>query len=122
MTTKAKVSVQYGVIETRVRVPDLDLGGWPAVWLLGTSNLGWPRSGELDMMEMGSRQAFRDLHDDNNGGNGANNSTVNQAVGANALFYSDDALTPENPSGAASISWDPDDDNCRPYYLSLIHI
>jgi hypothetical protein len=37
-------------------------------------------------------------------------------VGANAIFYSDDAVTPENPSGAASISWDPDDDYCRPYY------
>ena len=37
-------------------------------------------------------------------------------TGANAIFYSDEALTPENPSGAASISWDPDDDYCRPYY------
>ncbi|MDP7127433.1 MAG: glycoside hydrolase family 16 protein, partial [Candidatus Marinimicrobia bacterium] len=116
VTTKAKVSVLYGVIETRVRVPDLDLGGWPAVWLLGTSNLGWPRSGEIDIMEMGSSQAFRDLHDEHNGGNGSDNSTVNQVVGANAIFYADEALTPENPSGAASISWDPDDDYCRPYY------
>jgi len=32
------------------------------------------------------------------------------------LFYADEAVTPENPSGAASISWDPDDDYCRPYY------
>ena len=116
VTTKAKVSVQYGVIETRVRIPDLDLGGWPAVWLLGMANYTWPRNGELDMMEMGSRQAFRDLHDEHNGGNGADNSTVNQVVGANALFYADEAVTPENPSGAASISWDPDDDYCRPYY------
>ena len=116
VTTKAKVSIQYGVIETRVRVPDLDLGGWPAVWLLGMANYNWPRCGELDMMEMGSRQGFRDLHDEHNGGNGANNSTVNQVVGANAIFYSDEAVTPENPSGASSISWDPDDDYCRPYY------
>jgi len=116
VTTKAKISIKYGVIETRVRVPDLDLGGWPAVWLLGTSNLNWPHCGELDMMEMGSSQAFRDLHDEHNGGNGLNNSTVNQVVGANAIFYSDDAVVPENPSGAASISWDPDDDYCRPYY------
>ena len=116
VTTKAKIAIKYGVIETRVRVPDLDLGGWPAVWLLGMANYNWPRCGELDMMEMGSRQAFRDLHDEHNGGNGANNSTVNQVVGANAIFYKDDAVTPENPSGAASISWDPDDDYCRPYY------
>ena len=116
VTTKAKIAIKYGVIETRVRVPDLNLGGWPAVWLLGTANYNWPRCGELDMMEMGSRQVFRDLHDEHNGGNGADNSTVNQVVGANAIFYSDDAVTPENSSGAASISWDPDDDYCRPYY------
>ena len=114
--SKSNVSVKYGVIEARVRIPDLDLGGWPAIWLLGTSNYAWPRNGELDMMEMGSRQSFRDLHDEHNGGNGLNNSNVNQVVGANAIFYSDDAVTPDNPSGAASISWDPDDDDCRPYY------
>ena len=114
--SKSNISVQYGVIESRVSVPDLDLGGWPAIWLLGTSNYAWPRNGEIDMMEMGSRQSFRDLHDEHNGGNGLNNSNVNQVVGANAIFYSDDAVTPDNPSGAASISWDPDDDDCRPYY------
>lgn len=114
--SKSNISIKYGLIEARVRVPNLDLGGWPAVWLLGTSNYTWPRNGELDMMEMGSRQSFRDLHDDHNGGNGLNNSNVNQVVGANAIFYSDDAVTPDNPSGAASISWDPDDDDCRPYY------
>jgi len=116
MNTKSKISVQYGLIETRVSVPDLDLGGWPAVWLLGTSNLNWPRSGEIDIMEMGSRQEFRDLHDEHNGGNNSDNSTVNQVVGANAIFYADEAINAENPSGAASISWDPDDDYCRPYY------
>tara|TARA_Y100000590_G_scaffold321445_1_gene363923 strand:+ start:6818 stop:8461 length:1644 start_codon:yes stop_codon:yes gene_type:complete len=116
VTTKAKISIKYGVIETRVRVPDLDLGGLPAVWLLGISNLNWPYCGELDMMEMGSRQDFRDLHDEYNGGNGSDNSTVNQVVGANAIFYADEAVTSENPSGAASISWDPDGDYCRPYY------
>ena len=116
VTTKAKIAIKYGVIETRVRVPDLDLGGWPAVWLLGTSNLGWPRSGEIDIMEMGSRQEFRDLHDEHNGGNDSDNSTVNQVVGSNAIFYADEAVTSENPSGAASISWDPEDDYCRPYY------
>lgn len=116
VVSKSKVSLQYGMIETRVRVPDLNLGGWPAVWMLGTSNWDWPRKGEIDMMEMGGKKEFRDLHDGYNGGNGLNNSTVNQSVGANAIFYSDAAVTPQNPSGAASISWDPDDDYARPYY------
>ena len=114
--SKSFVSIRYGMIETRVRIPDIDLGGWPAVWLLGTANYAWPRCGEMDMMEMGARQSFRDLHDEHNGGNGLDNSTVNEAIGANAIYYSDDAVTPENPSGGASLSWDPDDDYCRPYY------
>jgi beta-glucanase (GH16 family) len=116
VVSKSKVSLQYGMIETRVRIPNLDLGGWPAVWMLGTSNWDWPRKGEIDMMEMGGKKIFRDLHDGHNGGNGLNNSTVNQTVGANAIFYSDAAVTPENPSGAASIAWDPADNYARPYY------
>lgn len=116
INTKSKVSVKYGIIETRVLIPDISTGGWPAVWLLGLSNLSWPRSGEIDIMEMGQKQTFRDLHDEHNGGNGLNNSTVNQVVGANAIFYADEALVPGNPTGAASLSWDPDDDYCRPYY------
>ena len=116
INTKSKISIKYGVIETRVNVPDIDLGGWPAVWMLGTANYAWPRSGEIDMMEMGHKKAFRDLHDEHNGGNGLNNSTVNQMAGANAIFFSEDAITPENPSGASSISWDPEDNYCRPYY------
>jgi len=116
ITSKSKVSVQYGMIESRILVPDIDLGGWPALWLLGTANYSWPRCGEVDMMEMGHTQVFRDLHDEHNGGNGNNNSTVNQMVGANAIFYADEAVNEGNPSGAASIAWDPDDDYCRPYY------
>lgn len=116
LMSKSKVSIRYGMIEARVRVPNLNLGGWPAVWLLGTANYAWPRSGEIDMMEMGSKQAFRNLHDTHNGGNGLDNSTVNQSAGANAMFYSPSAVTPANPSGAASLSWDPGDVYCRPYY------
>ena len=107
VTSKSKVSVQYGMIETRVLVPDIDLGGWPAFWMLGTSNYSWPRCGELDLMEMGHTKEFRDLHDEHNGGNGSNNSTVNQMAGANAIFYADEAVNEGNPTGAASISWDP---------------
>ncbi len=116
LNTKSNVSIKYGMIETRVSIPNLDLGGWPAVWLLGTSNYGWPHCGEMDIMEMGWSKEFRDLHDDHNGGNGLNNSTVNQVVGANAIFFSEDAIVPGNPSGAASLSWDPDNEFCRPYY------
>lgn len=116
INTKSKVSLKYGMIETRVKVPNINLGGWPAVWMLGTSNYSWPSKGEIDIMEMGHQKAFRDLHDQHNGGNGQNNSSVNQMVGANAIFFDNNAIVPGNPSGAASIAWDPDDLYCRPYY------
>ncbi|HPF34847.1 MAG TPA: family 16 glycosylhydrolase [Candidatus Krumholzibacteria bacterium] len=114
--TKSFVNVRYGMIEARVRVPSLDLGGWPAFWMLGTANYGWPRNGEIDLMEMGGHQTDRDLHDTHNGGNGLDNTTVDQSVSANALFYTDDAVNPGNPSGAASLSYDPTDVYARPYY------
>ena len=57
--SKSFVSVKYGMIEARVWVPNLNLGGWPAFWLLGTANYAWPRSGEIDMMEMGLKKVYR---------------------------------------------------------------
>ncbi len=116
VVSKSFVTVQYGMIEARVLVPDLNLGGWPAVWMLGTANIGWPNCGEVDLMEMGAGKAFRDLHDTHNGGNGLNNSTVNQMVGANAIYYSPSAVGPGNLSGAASLAYDPADIFDRPYY------
>ncbi len=116
VSSRSFVSVRYGMIETRVRVPDLRVGGWPAFWMLGTATVDWPASGEVDFMEMGAAKAFRDLHDTHNGGDGLDASTENDMVGANAIWYSAAAVTPGNPSGAASLAYDPSDLRCRPYY------
>ena len=107
VVTRSFVSVKYGMIETRVQVPNLNLGGWPAVWMLGTTTATWPNSGEVDLMEMGGSQAFRNRHDTHNGGNGLDNSTVNQMVGANIIYYN---------GGTVSIADDPADVFNRPYY------
>lgn len=108
VVSKSFVTVKYGMIETRVLVPNLNNGGWPAFWMLGTANVGWPGSGEVDLMEMGAGKAFRDLHDTHNGGNGLNNATVNQMVGSNAIW--------QGASGTASTANDPTDVYDRPYY------
>ena len=45
-------TVATGAIEARIRLP-LGQGIWPAFWMLGTDfgSVGWPRCGEIDIME-----------------------------------------------------------------------
>ena len=54
--TQGKQSFKYGRIDIRAILPK-GKGIWPAFWLLPQDNVygGWPKSGEIDMMEnMGS--------------------------------------------------------------------
>lgn len=52
--TFGKFSQTYGRFEARIRIP-YGQGIWPAFWMLGddfsTTNVGWPKCGELDIME-----------------------------------------------------------------------
>ena len=52
ITSKDKVSFQYGTIEVRAKVPKTK-GLWAAAWLLGDdiNQVGWPACGEIDMLE-----------------------------------------------------------------------
>ncbi|MDP9394060.1 MAG: ricin-type beta-trefoil lectin domain protein [Actinomycetota bacterium] len=51
--TQGKFTQQYGRIEARLRVP-AGQGLWPAFWMLGQDigSVGWPNSGEIDIMEI----------------------------------------------------------------------
>jgi len=62
LRTEEKLMFLYGTIEARIKVPDLQDGLWPAFWTLGSnfSEVGWPRSGEMDILEMGWKDAIRD--------------------------------------------------------------
>lgn len=40
----------YGRIEARMKLP-YGQGIWPALWMLGDNNKGWPASGEIDILE-----------------------------------------------------------------------
>ena len=62
LRTEDKMMFRYGTIEARIKVPDLENGLWPAFWTLGSdfSQVGWPQCGELDIMEMGWRDAVSD--------------------------------------------------------------
>jgi len=51
--TKGMADFQYGKFEIRAKLPE-GQGLWPAIWMLPTKNeYGvWPRSGEIDIMEL----------------------------------------------------------------------
>lgn len=56
--TSARIKTQdlksftYGKVEARIKLPS-GQGLWPAFWMLGSniSTVGWPKSGEIDIME-----------------------------------------------------------------------
>ncbi len=52
LVTKGKADWKYGRMEVKARIPQ-GRGNWPAIWMLPTKNSygGWPRSGEIDIME-----------------------------------------------------------------------
>ena len=60
--TEGKLAFKYGTLEARVQMPDLGNGLWPALWALGSSfsRVGWPRCGEIIVMEMGVGGAVED--------------------------------------------------------------
>ncbi|MEL6187972.1 MAG: glycoside hydrolase family 16 protein, partial [Myxococcota bacterium] len=52
INTQDNFSHRYGRIEARIKLP-VGLGIWPAFWMLGAdfSQVGWPQTGEIDIME-----------------------------------------------------------------------
>ncbi|HKS43250.1 MAG TPA: glycoside hydrolase family 16 protein [Blastocatellia bacterium] len=75
LLTKGKFEQRYGRFEARMKLP-FGQGIWPAFWMLGDDidNVGWPRSGEIDIMENIGREpaiAHGTLHGPGySGGNG----------------------------------------------------
>jgi beta-glucanase (GH16 family) len=52
LDTGGRFSVKYGELQARIQIP-CGKGLWPAFWALGSNvdSVGWPASGEIDMME-----------------------------------------------------------------------
>ncbi len=68
--TQGIKSFTYGKIEARIKLPS-GQGLWPAFWMLGDniSSVGWPKCGELDIMERVNNNAYVNgtAHWDSNG-------------------------------------------------------
>lgn len=60
VTTEGKASFLYGRVEVRAKLPQ-GRGVWPAIWMMGTnrSEVGWPRCGEIDIMEFVGKEPNR---------------------------------------------------------------
>ena len=71
IVTQHKFTVKYGRVQARIKVPS-GQGTWSAFWMLGDNfdTDGWPRSGEIDIMEM----FYKDKHQ------GANTHTTHAAA------------------------------------------
>jgi beta-glucanase (GH16 family) len=54
MTTSKKFACLYGRIEASIKAPHAQAGNWPAFWMMPQDSKygGWPRSGEIDIMEL----------------------------------------------------------------------
>ena len=57
--SRTKFFQTYGRFEARIRLSSATTGFWPAFWMMPEKNEygGWPRSGEIDIMEMRGRVA-----------------------------------------------------------------
>jgi beta-glucanase (GH16 family) len=70
MNTRGKREFTYGRMEARMALP-MGQGLWPAFWALGANigSVGWPASGEIDIMEHINRETltYGTIHWDSGG-------------------------------------------------------
>ncbi len=88
INTQGKKQFTYGRIDIRAKLPE-GQGIWPALWMLGSNfvTVGWPRCGEIDIMELLGHQpsvSHGAVHWNSNG----HVSRTNSFTLANAKFSS----------------------------------
>lgn len=61
INSKNKVYFKHGKIEARIKLPYTANGLWPAFWMMGNDfdQVGWPRCGEIDILEMGHQTGIQ---------------------------------------------------------------
>jgi beta-glucanase (GH16 family) len=65
VNTKNKMTYTYGRIDARIKFPNTANGLWPAFWQMGNNfdQVGWPRCGETDIIELGNSNGFNGTQD-----------------------------------------------------------
>lgn len=61
INSKNKLYFKHGKIEASVKMPRTANGLWPAFWMMGNDYdlVGWPKCGEIDILEMGNAQGIQ---------------------------------------------------------------
>ena len=97
MKTQGKRSWTYGRMEARIKLP-VKQGTWPGWWMLGSniSSVGWPASGELDIMEQ------------INTGNTVYGTAHWQAANGSQADYGNSLVTTPGDYHVYAIEWDAD--------------
>lgn len=62
LITMGKVFFRHGYVVASIRLPRTGNGLWPAFWMMGNDypGVGWPRCGEIDILEMGHSDGIAD--------------------------------------------------------------
>ncbi len=62
VTTQNKAAFKHGIIQARIKFPRTADGLWPAYWMMGNdmNKYGWPRCGEIDIVELGHANGIKD--------------------------------------------------------------
>lgn len=111
--TKGLFSQTYGRFEARIRIPR-GQGMWPAFWMLGDNidAVGWPRSGEIDIMEnIGREPAI--IHGTMHGPGYSGGSGIGAPYGLTSGTFADDFHRYAVEWAPGRITWLVDD---HPYF------
>lgn len=59
--SRDKTTFTHGKLEASIKLPVTNGGLWPAFWTMGNdiSQVGWPKCGEIDIMEMGHQNGMK---------------------------------------------------------------
>ena len=61
INSRDKAYFKHGIIQARIKFPKTANGVWPAYWMMGNDygKLGWPRCGEIDIVETGNAEGIK---------------------------------------------------------------
>ena len=61
VNSKNRIAFTHGKLEASIMLPSTANGLWPAFWMMGNDydEVGWPRCGETDILEMGNSEGIK---------------------------------------------------------------